>query len=493
MHHDTPRQFIPAAEALPAILAALPDHVDPTHFAFDQRRQAAFLRLLADSGEVRAAAKASAVSHQTVYRLRRASPAFRRAWDAALLVAREHAEEVLASRAMHGVEEEVFYHGEVVAKRRRYDARLLLAHLARLDRLETREDVALLAGDFDALLGAFDRGDEAALEALDERARRAASGTGESGGEGGAHSAPGPCNMRSMAAAGEPKEDGEEEVLPELERRLRAMEAARPRHAKPLKELVMGEGDVGSVEAAQLEAFEDGEERWWALTSEDVEERLAEASASDQLEIDPGVAPADQADPLRSSAAEVDDAPAGEGAAVVDTNGDGAPVARVGDAHLAAKGEGAVRGSHRAHVEPLAVGGAAPVEAAPVIGGDPGAEIAQNVARLERGLESVEVDGVVGDAQVQTAEIGAERLDHLLEMGSEGDGTGGEAVSEASVGDVGVALEIGSSSADLGLVCGTGAGDGLSESRQRSHAQRAASKDHKSTARECERNHGATL
>ena len=46
---------------------------------------------------------------------------------------RAHAEEVLADRALNGVEETVFYHGEEVATRTRYDARLLLAHLARLD------------------------------------------------------------------------------------------------------------------------------------------------------------------------------------------------------------------------------------------------------------------------------------------------------------------------------------------------------------------------
>jgi hypothetical protein len=46
----------------------------------------------------------------------------------------------------------VFYHGEEVARRRRYDSRLLLAHLARLDRLcEARADAGE-AEDFDDLL-----------------------------------------------------------------------------------------------------------------------------------------------------------------------------------------------------------------------------------------------------------------------------------------------------------------------------------------------------
>ena len=147
-HDQTP--FIPAqplSETLPAIIDQLPpDAALAPQSRFNRDRQAAFLRLLADSGEVRVAARAASVSHQTVYRARRACPTFRLAWDAALIVARERAEDLLASRAMHGVEEEVFYHGEVVATRRRHDARLLLAHLARLDRLAEREDVAALAG-----------------------------------------------------------------------------------------------------------------------------------------------------------------------------------------------------------------------------------------------------------------------------------------------------------------------------------------------------------
>ncbi len=56
---------------------------------------------------------------------------------------------MLAERALEGVEEQVFYHGEVIATRRRFDTRLLLAHLARLDALCAEEpetepfDVAL--------------------------------------------------------------------------------------------------------------------------------------------------------------------------------------------------------------------------------------------------------------------------------------------------------------------------------------------------------------
>ena len=122
------------------------------HTLFSPRRQAEFLTSLQLFGNVRLAAKAAGVSAQTAYRQRRASPALRKAWDAALLAARDHAEQVLASRALDGWEEAVFYHGEEVARRRRYSDRLLLAHLARLDRLEESEEVADTLPRLDTLI-----------------------------------------------------------------------------------------------------------------------------------------------------------------------------------------------------------------------------------------------------------------------------------------------------------------------------------------------------
>lgn len=98
------------------------------HTVFSPRRQGEFLHNLQLFGNVRLACRAARVSAQTAYRQRRASPALAQAWDAALLAARAHAEATLADRALNGVEEAVFYHGEEVARRRRYDSRLLLAH-----------------------------------------------------------------------------------------------------------------------------------------------------------------------------------------------------------------------------------------------------------------------------------------------------------------------------------------------------------------------------
>ena len=81
------------------------------HTIFAPRSQAEFLQNLSTFGNVRLACRAGRVSAQTAYRARRASRGFALAWDAALLAARAHAEEVLAERAINGVEEAVFYHG----------------------------------------------------------------------------------------------------------------------------------------------------------------------------------------------------------------------------------------------------------------------------------------------------------------------------------------------------------------------------------------------
>jgi DNA-binding phage protein len=120
--------------------------------------QAQFVHILAQWGNVRAAAQQVGVSRQHLYRMRRASQQFREMWDAALLLARPQVEEVLADRALNGVQEVVYYHGEEVATRTRYDSRLLLAHLARLDRLAVTYGVAKAAEEFNTRLEWLARG-----------------------------------------------------------------------------------------------------------------------------------------------------------------------------------------------------------------------------------------------------------------------------------------------------------------------------------------------
>lgn len=154
MSNTLPAKTAPAASApATASASATPATLPPKA----QRRltravQVEFLEELARWGNVRAAAARTGLNRASLYRMRRACPRFCALWDAALVLARPQVEEVLADRALNGVTESVFYHGEEVATRTRYDARLLLAHLQRLDRVERTGYVYRSVEGFDAEL-----------------------------------------------------------------------------------------------------------------------------------------------------------------------------------------------------------------------------------------------------------------------------------------------------------------------------------------------------
>ena len=84
----------------------------------------------------------------------------------------------------------------------------------------------------------------------------------------------------------------------------------------------------------------------------------------------------DHPDPLGRAAAEVKYAAFDKRATVVDPYRDRPAIARIGNAHSAAKWQRLVSGRHCFHVEPLAIGGQTSVKAAAVIRCDPHAEIA---------------------------------------------------------------------------------------------------------------------
>lgn len=129
--------------------------------------------------------------------------------------------------------------------------------------------------------------------------------------------------MRSKSRAKSPvksqEEDVEEDVdgagadwAPRLEERLAAMEAARPDEAEALAAMAEGVAEIDLLEAAQLAAFEAGEERWWALNP----------LARDEFKFDSRMAARDHADLLSRAARQVDGAAGDEGAAIVDAHGD---------------------------------------------------------------------------------------------------------------------------------------------------------------------------
>ena len=97
----------------------------------------AFITKLAECGCVRDAAKAAGRSVQAAYNLRNATKgrAFRVAWDAALLHARDRLADALMSRALDGQVRTLRRNGEVWGEEHRFDNRLATAMLTRLDRL----------------------------------------------------------------------------------------------------------------------------------------------------------------------------------------------------------------------------------------------------------------------------------------------------------------------------------------------------------------------
>ncbi len=121
-----------------------------------------FLEALAQTGNVQASAYFVQRSRQSAYDLKRRDPDFARAWLAALVLAREEAQDRLQERAIEGIEEPVYYHGEVVGMRRRYDSRLLLAHLARLDRVAEQIPAQRGAARFGEMLEAIGKGEDTA-------------------------------------------------------------------------------------------------------------------------------------------------------------------------------------------------------------------------------------------------------------------------------------------------------------------------------------------
>lgn len=99
------------------------------HDAFDGKRKRAFLDAFGKSGCLRDAARRVGVSHQTVYNHQRSDRAFARQCELALDMAGTDVELHAWERGVVGVEEPVYYRGEIVGTRlKRSDAvlRLLL-------------------------------------------------------------------------------------------------------------------------------------------------------------------------------------------------------------------------------------------------------------------------------------------------------------------------------------------------------------------------------
>lgn len=121
-HQPPPRSFASAAST------GAPSPGGPRWSA---RKQAEFLRALAATHSVKAAAKAVGMSRQSAYRLRSRlkGRAFDLAWDEAFSHSYHNLPYVALDRAMNGIEVPHYYKGELVGTSRRYDERLTVALL----------------------------------------------------------------------------------------------------------------------------------------------------------------------------------------------------------------------------------------------------------------------------------------------------------------------------------------------------------------------------
>jgi len=135
---------------------------------WNPERKRLFHETLAQSGVVLEAARAAGMSAHAAYALRNRDPLFDAGWEAALTLARRRLADDLYARAVSGVVEQIHRDGVVVAERHRYDNRLSMAVLtrldARLDRAEARDDAHLrVAARWDEYLDALeaDRPDDA--------------------------------------------------------------------------------------------------------------------------------------------------------------------------------------------------------------------------------------------------------------------------------------------------------------------------------------------
>ena len=95
-----------------------------------------FLRALADSNNVSAAAKSVGMSRQSAYRLRARSKGtpFDIGWEASFLHGYDNLAHAALDRALNGVEVPHYYKGELIGRSRKYDERLTIALLAMRNR-----------------------------------------------------------------------------------------------------------------------------------------------------------------------------------------------------------------------------------------------------------------------------------------------------------------------------------------------------------------------
>jgi hypothetical protein len=154
------------------------------HDGWDPARERLFLTTLADTGVVADACRACGMSRNAAYERRRSASgrAFALAWDASLLIARGAVSDDVMSRSRYGVIDRVYRNGELVAERHRYDNRLTMAVLSRLDRQaegmgENAPVIRAVAQEYDRFLDLLPDGVQGAETFVAARFPTASDGT----------------------------------------------------------------------------------------------------------------------------------------------------------------------------------------------------------------------------------------------------------------------------------------------------------------------------
>lgn len=88
---------------------------------WSKHKQRKFLEALRRTANVTAAAEIAGVSRSVAYQRRRSDTGFRQGWDDAIEAAVDELEEELRRRALHGVEQPVFYGGKECGRVRTYN------------------------------------------------------------------------------------------------------------------------------------------------------------------------------------------------------------------------------------------------------------------------------------------------------------------------------------------------------------------------------------
>jgi hypothetical protein len=130
-----------------------------------------FLSTPASTGRVTFSAQCAGMTKQSAYALRNRDPVFGAGWDAACHLARDTMADEFREQAISGTIETVTRNGEVVAERHRYDSRLQIAVLNRMDKhceaaVARRADFLGLVRNWDQWLELVGAGDDEAARSV---------------------------------------------------------------------------------------------------------------------------------------------------------------------------------------------------------------------------------------------------------------------------------------------------------------------------------------